>query len=162
MTERRIRITNKSGRLLVATVLVLFAFAGLPGYGTPATASTALETGTWVRQSPYPSRFPTNGVDMVPATEAWAVAYTDILHTTDGGATWNSSGDQWEAAYEGNELPSASTLRWMVMEGSESWAAVSSGTLCVTDSSTASGSKIKWSRNWRADCKGGAPPWRCP
>jgi photosystem II stability/assembly factor-like uncharacterized protein len=45
-------------------------------------------SGTWEQQAPYPTRFAINGVDMVTPTEAWAVAYTDILHTTDAGVTW--------------------------------------------------------------------------
>ncbi len=81
---------------------------------------------------------------IVPASAA-------VRWSTDGGATWTSSGDQWETAYEGDELPSASTPSWTAFEGTESLATVDSGTLCVTDSSTASGSKIKWSRAWRAD-----------
>src|SRR5207248_2514231 len=73
-----------------------------------------------------------------------------VRWSTDGGATWISSGDQWETAYEGNALPSASTPAWTVMEGTETLATVGSGALCVTDNSTVSGSKIKWSRNWQA------------
>lgn len=74
-----------------------------------------------------------------------------VRWSTDGGATWTGSGDLWEAAYEGNALPSASTPAWTAFEGTESLAAVNSGALCVTDNSTVSGSKIKWSSAWRAD-----------
>ena len=44
----------------------------------------------WEKQAPFPTRFAANGVDIVTPTEAWAVAYTDILHTTDGGVTWEN------------------------------------------------------------------------
>ncbi len=81
---------------------------------------------------------------IVPASAA-------VRWSTDGGATWTSSGDQWETAYEANELPSAATPPWTAFEGTESLATVDSGVLCVTDNSTASGSKIKWSRSWQAD-----------
>jgi hypothetical protein len=81
---------------------------------------------------------------IVPASAA-------VRWSTDGGATWMSTADQWEAAYEGNELPSASNPPWSAFEGTESLAAVNAGALCVADNSTASGSKIKWSRAWRAD-----------
>jgi len=41
----------------------------------------------------------------------------------------------------GNALPSVSTPVWTVLEGTESLAAGELGTLCVTDNSTASGSR---------------------
>jgi len=57
--------------------------------GIKQTGVGAVLTG-WEKQAPYPTRFAANGVDMVTPTEGWAVAYTDILHTTDGGATWEN------------------------------------------------------------------------
>jgi hypothetical protein len=80
---------------------------------------------------------------IVPASAA-------VRWSTDGGVTWASSGDQWETGYEGNELPSAAVPPWTVLEGIEGLGTVSAGVLCVADNSTTSGSKIKWSRAWRA------------
>jgi photosystem II stability/assembly factor-like uncharacterized protein len=67
-------------RAIGLSVLALIAFSG--------AAIHASQTGIWTQQAPYPTRYEVNGVDMVTPTEGWAVAYTDILHTTDGGATW--------------------------------------------------------------------------
>jgi len=64
---------------LVALLMVLLV-------ATPARAA-----GTWVKQAPLPTSYNLEGVDMVSATEAWAVgAVGTILHTTDGGATWTA------------------------------------------------------------------------
>ena len=71
--------------------------------------------------------------------------------STDGGATWLSSGGTgWQCRYEGGVLPSAAVPGWTVVEGSEVWASVDSGILRVNDTGTVSGDKIKWSRNWGA------------
>src|SRR5215212_3688783 len=85
MNERRIMIPKSAGRAVVA-VLALCALVGMQAHAAPQVP----QTGTWAHQAPYPTRFAINGVDMVTPTEAWAVAYTDILHTTDGGATWEN------------------------------------------------------------------------
>ena len=92
-------------RVLLASIFCLVgAFAALLGSGAfsnlfaqttgikqigVADRSAAPLT-AWEKQAPYPTRFAANGVDVVSATEAWAVAYTDILHTTDGGVTWEN------------------------------------------------------------------------
>lgn len=77
--------------------------------------------------------------------------------STDGGTTWNSSGGApWEAAYEAAALPSVSNPAWSVAEGSEGLGSVSRGVLRVNDTSTASGSKVKWSRSWGASSTTGA------
>ena len=69
-------------------VLVLsLSWAATPAHPV-AAAPQPPQLLPWEQQAPYPTRFAINGVDMVSPTEAWAVAYTDILHTTDGGATW--------------------------------------------------------------------------
>lgn len=74
--------------------------------------------------------------------------------STDGGVTWLPNG--WDCQYEANQLPTAATPAWTVFEGSESYASVNSGILRVNDNSTASGSKVKWSRNWGASPGTGA------
>jgi photosystem II stability/assembly factor-like uncharacterized protein len=71
--------------LSIALVLAYFIFSGpVPAASTP----DAPQTGAWTHQAPYPTRYGVDGVTFVTPTEAWAVANTDILHTTDGGATW--------------------------------------------------------------------------
>src|SRR5581483_9204378 len=52
------------------------------------TASSAAPLTAWRKQAPHPTSFTAYDVDVVTPSEAWAVAYTDILHTTDGGVTW--------------------------------------------------------------------------
>lgn len=86
MIEPKVERQNKSGKI-VAIALALLVFGVMALHGSAETAAATAET-DWVQQSPYPSRFAINGVDMVTPTEAWAVAYTDILHTADGGVTW--------------------------------------------------------------------------
>ncbi|MEP6775978.1 MAG: YCF48-related protein, partial [Chloroflexota bacterium] len=86
---------NSINPFIKVIALVLFALTGMQTQWTAhaATSSTAPQnpqTGTWEQQAPYPTRFAINGVDMVTPTEAWVVAYTDILHTTDSGATWEN------------------------------------------------------------------------
>ncbi len=108
----------------------------------PPAPLAALAPNVQVRVADSAGKGSLSGI--VPASAA-------VRWSTDGGATWTSSGDQWELRYEGNELPSAATPPWTAFEGAESLAAVSAGALCVTDDSTASGSKIKWSRAWQAD-----------
>lgn len=77
--------------------IVLSALLAL--LGAPAPAAVATPDATWVKQSPIPTSESINGVDMIDASEGWAVgggligqgplAYEGfVLHTTDGGATW--------------------------------------------------------------------------
>ena len=69
--------------------LLVLSLAGAATLVHPAAAAPAPpQLLPWEQQAPYPTRFAVDGVDMVSPTEAWAVASTDILHTTDGGATW--------------------------------------------------------------------------
>jgi photosystem II stability/assembly factor-like uncharacterized protein len=89
MNEHRITIPRSASRIVVA-VLALFALAGMQMQWGAYASPQVPQTGTWEQQAPYPTRFATDGVDMVTPTEAWAVAYTDIVHTTDGGATWEN------------------------------------------------------------------------
>jgi photosystem II stability/assembly factor-like uncharacterized protein len=89
MNEFRITISRSTGRVVVA-VLALLALAGIQTPWAAHSAPQVPQTGNWEQQAPYPTHFAINGVDMVTATEAWAVAYTDIVHTTDGGVTWEN------------------------------------------------------------------------
>lgn len=93
------RALSKMKRWLgaITGLLASLALAGMAiGSGSlaasaaPFTGDSRPATGNWELQAPYPTHFAINGVDMVTPTEAWAVAYTDILHTTDGGATWEN------------------------------------------------------------------------
>lgn len=71
---------------VAAAVAVLGGADASPGAGEP-----------WARQSPLPTGFSLDGVDMISTTEAWAVgAVGTILRTTDGGASWQkqASGTQ--------------------------------------------------------------------
>ena len=92
-------------RVLLASIFCLIGiFGALHGSGafsnlfgqtrgikqTGVGVSSAAPSSAWEKQAPYPTRFAANGVDIVTPTEAWAVAYTDILHTTDGGVTWEN------------------------------------------------------------------------
>ncbi|UCD28003.1 MAG: hypothetical protein JSV03_13020 [Planctomycetota bacterium] len=74
-----------------------------------------------------------------------------VYWSTDGGQTWSGSGAAiWDCEYEANAMPSISEPVWTVAEGSETWATVNSGILDINDTSTANGSKVKWSRAWKA------------
>ena len=98
MTRYRIATSNATSRIgggMLAAVLALFALlllqTGILAQAAPHYSGPQVpETGNWEQQAPYPTHFAINGVDMVTPTEAWAVAFTDILHTTDGGATWEN------------------------------------------------------------------------
>lgn len=79
-----------------------------------------------------------------------------VLWSSDGGTTWNQAGGVlWNVQYEANELPSAASPSWSVPEGSESLGSVDAGVLHVSDTSTASGSKVKWARSWNASASVG-------
>jgi photosystem II stability/assembly factor-like uncharacterized protein len=71
---------------LLSLLILSLSWAAAPSRSAAAPSSP--QFGPWEHQAPYPTRFAVDGVDMVSPTEAWAVASTDILHTTDGGATW--------------------------------------------------------------------------
>lgn len=68
----------------------LFFVCLVPATATVATsAPTAAAGASWTRQSPQPTGQRLNAVDMVSATQAWAVGeHGAIVHTGDGGATW--------------------------------------------------------------------------
>src|SRR5215207_4385169 len=82
--NRRVRGDRvNSGRLRVAAAVVA-AVAVLGGAGASPGAGDL-----WVRQSPLPTGFSLEGIDMISTTEAWAVGDVGtILHTTNGGASW--------------------------------------------------------------------------
>src|SRR6266508_6153902 len=67
----------------------VIAFAVVNGL-TMMLASPAPAAGTWVKQAPQPTWYDLHGVDMVSASEGWAVGdWGTILHTTTGGVSWN-------------------------------------------------------------------------
>ncbi len=79
-----------------------------------------------------------------------------VYWSTDGGTTWSQSGGMlWDGQYEADVLPSAALPPWSVTEGNESLGSVSAGILHVSDTSTASGSKVKWARSWNASASTG-------
>jgi photosystem II stability/assembly factor-like uncharacterized protein len=74
--------------LVVATALALVAVA--PAAAGASPGERAAPAAAWTKQAPLPTWYDLEGVDMVSATEGWAVgAQGTILHTTDGGATWS-------------------------------------------------------------------------
>src|SRR4051812_38101345 len=75
-------------KLGAALLLFLIAGAGLGWLGSASAAPRVPQAGSWEQQSSLPTRFTFDHVDMISASEGWAVAYQDILHTTDSGVTW--------------------------------------------------------------------------
>ena len=76
-------------RVLVALLAAVLTLVG--GASAPAADSQ------WTKQSPMPTGFALQDVDMVSPNEAWAVGDVGtILHTTDGGVSWGrqASGTQ--------------------------------------------------------------------
>jgi photosystem II stability/assembly factor-like uncharacterized protein len=74
-------------RFLGAMLFLFGAVALFPG--VPAGVNAAPSIATWQLQSPQPTRYTLNQIDMVSAHEGWAVGdHGTILHTTDGGLTW--------------------------------------------------------------------------
>src|SRR5215217_6891781 len=72
---------------VLATLLLFGALALLPG--APRGVAAAPATATWQLQSPLPTRYALNAIDLVSASEGWAVGEQGtILHTTDSGLTW--------------------------------------------------------------------------
>src|SRR6187200_1962731 len=81
------------GLPLRAKVMPVLWFFLIVGVGLGAIQSAAAmpampQAGAWTQQDPLPTRYTFDQVDMLSATEGWAVAYQDILQTTDGGITW--------------------------------------------------------------------------
>ncbi len=74
------------GVLVLAGLLFVGPGRAVPSFAAPA----APQTGNWEHQAPYPTRYGVDGVTFVTPNEAWVVANTDILHTTDGGAPWEN------------------------------------------------------------------------
>ena len=70
-------------RILPLAVTILGVLAVSPLF--------AQGSGTWTQQSPIPTGTTLQSVEMLSATEAWAVVYGQvIIHTTDGGVTWTT------------------------------------------------------------------------
>ncbi len=58
-------------------------------WATPFTAQAVVTSPTWTLQSPNPTGQPLYDVDMISATEAWAVgSYGTIIRTSNGGRSW--------------------------------------------------------------------------
>lgn len=103
-------------------------------------SSTSVDVG--VKISEIAGKNSMSGINATSARVHWSI---------DGGTTWSSSSlatSLWDLHYGATTLPSAATPPWTVVEGSESYATLDSGAVHVNDNSTASGSKIKWSRAW--------------
>jgi photosystem II stability/assembly factor-like uncharacterized protein len=74
----------------------------IPSNGAPPPqsdyADSSAAAGIWAKQAPLPSPWGLYAVDMVSATEGWAVSHPTagdhayILHTTDGGIIWTRQG----------------------------------------------------------------------
>src|SRR5262245_57027688 len=81
---------HRIGFRMGAALLALAMLVGAPGAAVAASAAGAAPTANWTKQAPLPTWYDLEGVDMVSATEGWAVgAQGTILHTTDGAATWS-------------------------------------------------------------------------
>jgi photosystem II stability/assembly factor-like uncharacterized protein/putative cell wall-binding protein len=74
-----------SVRVILSLLLVVLAVST-----PPPVAVAASETGVWSQQNPKPPGNPLHSVAFVDARNGWAVGDGGtILHTSDGGATWN-------------------------------------------------------------------------
>ena len=99
----RVRLAAVSTGLLLA--------AALPGQAGVA--------GVWTRQSPLPTTYHIQGVDMLPVAEGWAVGDGDqsnnhgvIFHSTDGGQAGPSSSPA---------ARSPNSMAWMPSTGRRLW-----------------------------------------
>lgn len=81
-------------KLMVGLLSALAAISTLGGAGSifasQAAPLFAPDAGNWEHQTPLPVRLRVAGVDMLSATEGWVVSEREIVHTTDGGVTWQS------------------------------------------------------------------------
>jgi len=118
----------------------LYAFSD--GARGPSASATDATPGVSVDVSDIAGKGSVSGLATQTARVHWSA---------DGGMTWTSSGGAlWNGSYEGDSIPSASNPSWHAIEGSESLASVSAGALRVNDTSTASNTKLKYERLWRA------------
>lgn len=81
------RAARTASGLVVVSLVTLGLLPAAASGAEPATAE--LSAATWHRQSPQPTGQRLDAIDMVSATQAWAVGeHGTIVHTDDGGATW--------------------------------------------------------------------------
>jgi photosystem II stability/assembly factor-like uncharacterized protein len=61
-----------------------------PSTTTPATGASGTGVATTLSPGPVVTGEPLSDTSWISADEGWALATADLLHTTDGGATWRS------------------------------------------------------------------------
>jgi photosystem II stability/assembly factor-like uncharacterized protein len=82
----------------VITTTLVCAFTVAQSANGAANANQSLATGTWKKQEPLPTPWYFYDVDMISATEGWAVSHpitgdhATIFHTVDGGKSWKRQG----------------------------------------------------------------------
>ena len=129
-------VTADSGALRVSTTEPVVWSGFRPGVSVSTTPDVEV-------------RVSSSGAAIDPATASYR-------YRTDGGLTWTGYEVDWDGRYECNVLPEQAG--WAKVEGNLGSEAisVSDGLLCINDTSTASGSKVKFARNWIVDPRVGA------
>jgi len=100
---RFVRLVIAADFLCLAVAFTTVPAAPLPqsssnGGRSPDTNDPAARTGKWKKQEGIPTPWGLYDVDMVSATEGWAVSHpitgdhANIFHTTNGGKTWKQQG----------------------------------------------------------------------
>ena len=90
--------TSTLVRLIIGTGLLCLATADSGAADTPDSMNPMAPARNWKKQEPLPTPWGLFDVDMVSATEGWAVSHpitgdhAYILHTIDGGKTWRRQG----------------------------------------------------------------------
>jgi len=95
------KLINKTStlvRLIIGAALLCLATADSGAADTPDSMNTMAPARNWKKQEPLPTPWGLYDVDMVSATEGWAVSHpitgdhANIFHTTNGGKTWKQQG----------------------------------------------------------------------
>ena len=90
--------TSTLVRLIIGTGLLCLATADSGAADTPDSMNPMAPVRNWKKQEPLPTSWGLYDVDMVSATEGWAVSHpitgdhAYILHTINGGKTWQRQG----------------------------------------------------------------------
>ncbi|MDX6712901.1 MAG: hypothetical protein QOH96_3917, partial [Blastocatellia bacterium] len=90
--------TSTLVRLIIGTGLLCLATADSGTADTPDSMNPMAPVRNWKKQEPIPTSWGLYDVDMVSATEGWAVSHpitgdhAYILHTINGGKTWQRQG----------------------------------------------------------------------
>ena len=90
--------TSTLVRLVIGAGLLCFATADTGAADTPDSMNAMAPAGNWKKQEPLPMPWGLYDVDMISATEGWAVSHpitgdhAYILHTTNGGKKWQRQG----------------------------------------------------------------------